>query len=164
MENNETVLLLHGTSEAAWARIQESCAMTRPFLTCREDVAEYYSECAVDEEPNWQGKENGHVLLAVRVPVSMLLADLPSFDEPLDFCLEDHAEDEDEWHEMIEAGDIPYPDRADWLTSLQFTGSVACAGNVPLASIELFDPQSHQALLADPALLQPSWAGGGMQP
>lgn len=157
----DTLLLLHGTTEAAWVRIQESGAMTRPYLTCRDDVAAYYSECAVDEEPTYQGQANAGILLAVRVPTALLRADLPAFDEPLDLYRDDHADSEDEWHELIENEEIPYPEREDWLTSLQYTGCVASAGDVPLANIEVFDPQRHRMLLADPATIQPAKTTAG---
>ncbi len=118
------IKLYHGTSSKCLEDIIKN-GTSKLYLTSSLDQAEYYAECASDED------ETEQVVCIVEVQIETLKADLPSFDEPLSYILKhNNVNSENDWHEMIENGDIPYPSQSDWKTSLKFTQSVVAIGKI----------------------------------
>lgn len=118
------IKLYHGTSSKCLEDIIKNGTSTL-YLTLSLAQAEYYAECASEED------ETEQVVCIVEVPIDILKADLPSFNEPLSYILKHNdIESEDDWHDMIENGEIPYPQQSDWKTSLKFTQSVVAIGKI----------------------------------
>jgi len=124
--------LFHGTSDAILGKIAKKGLKGRTSLTDSEELAEYYAEEAVAE---LGGSE---IILSVEVDENNLRVDWPAYDEPLTFYRDEYACDDEEWHEMIEEGEIPYPNNdKDWATALEATWSVKHEGAIPASSISM---------------------------
>lgn len=118
------VKLYHGTSEKSLVQLLENGA-EKIYLTSDSDQAEYYAECASEEDGSIPK------IVVIEVEESLLKADLPSFDEPLSYILGYHDFNaEDDWHEAIEEGEIPYPEFDDWKTSLKYAKTVLALGKI----------------------------------
>jgi hypothetical protein len=112
------IKLYHGTSSHCLNEIKEKGMPDGAYLTSDDEQAQYYAE-VVSEENNAVP-----VILVIEVDTDNLWADRPSFDEPLHFTIDEHANSEDDWHEMIENDEIPYPKQRDWQISLEYVKSV----------------------------------------
>lgn len=120
------MILFHGTSSVFVGNILAK-GLCQPYLTSDEEIAEYYAECAVDEH----GGEA--VLLKVVVDESkdVLKPDYPAYAEPLTFYRDEYASSDREWHEMLDAGEIPHPDSDEnWAVSLETVRSVLVASAI----------------------------------
>ncbi len=122
------IKLYHGTSKVKIDEMLKN-GTKKIYLTSDSDQAEYYAECAAEDD------ESESVIAVVEVDINMLKADLPSFDEPLTFILEFNDLSEDEWHEAIECGDIPYPKINDWQTSLKYAQTALEIGDIKPSQI-----------------------------
>jgi len=137
------MLLLHGTSTDSFERVVSSpSADIDLYLTDDYDQANYYAEVACDEIAD-MGGDGEEEFMAVALPTRLLLADRNAFDEPLTFMYGRPGVsvcNESEWHRAIDRGDIPYPDEADWKSSMIYSGSVKVEGSdVCMASFCKFD-------------------------
>lgn len=110
---------MHGTSSNQVEAILAEGLKAHTCLTCSEALAQYYAECAAEEDggvPVW---------LLAEVDPRTLRVDYAAFQEPLTYYRDEHAGDDDDWHAMIDAGEIPYPSSdKDWQTALAVTWSV----------------------------------------
>jgi hypothetical protein len=112
------IKLYHGTSSHCLDDIKEHGMPQGAYLTSDDNQAQYYAEVVSEEH---EGKP---VILVIEVDTGQLWADRPSFNEPLHFIIDEHADSEDDWHEMIENDEIPYPQQRDWQISLDYVKSV----------------------------------------
>ena len=123
--------LFHGTSDRLLAKIATG-GLKKPNLTDDHDIAMYYAEEACEE---FKGVP---VVLTVDVDESTLRVDQPAFDEPLTFYRDNYASSDEEWSEMLTAGEIPSPkNKQDWETSLLVTNSVKCISDIAPDNIRL---------------------------
>lgn len=112
------IKLYHGTSSHCIDEIKEHGMPKGAYLTSDDEQAQYYAQFVSEED------EGEPVILVIEVDTSQLWADRPSFDEPLHFIIDEHADSEDDWHQMIENDEIPYPQQRDWQISLNYVKSV----------------------------------------
>jgi hypothetical protein len=122
------IKLYHGTSKVKIEEMLKN-GTKKIYLTSDSDQAEYYAECAAEDD------DSESVIAIVEVNINMLKADLPSFDEPLTFILDFNDLSEDEWHKAIESGDIPYPKINDWKTSLKYAQTALAVGDIKPSQI-----------------------------
>lgn len=132
MLKKQIIRLLHGTSSNQVEAILAEGLKAHTCLTSSEELAQYYAECAADEdggEPVW---------LLVEVDPRTLRVDYAAFQEPLTYYRDEHARNDDNWHEMIESGEVPYPaSDKDWKTALAVTWSVKTSEPVKPRHIHL---------------------------
>lgn len=112
------IKLYHGTSSHCIEEIKQHGMPNGAYLTSDDEQAQYYAQVVSEEH------EGSPVILIIEVDTNELWADRPSFDEPLYFTIDEHADSEDDWHEMIENDEIPYPQQRDWQISLEYVNSV----------------------------------------
>ncbi len=129
---------MHGTCACCADKIVKEGMNEYSYLTTSETVADYYAE-VTREECDCEDE----VILAVEVHESELLADTNSFDEPLTFVWNEHADSESDWHDMIESGEIPYPEKEDYKTSLEYVGSVVHKSIILSSNISIYSPISE---------------------
>lgn len=127
------IKLLHGTCSCCAGKILKNGMNEMSCLTCNEDVASYYAEVACDDCNC--GEE---VILSVSVEYSDLIADLNSFNEPLTYFRKFYATSDENWHDMIESGSIPYPELNDFQTSLNYVTSAIHKSKIDASSISIF--------------------------
>ena len=133
------MILYHGTRSSRLPEIFRD-GLLKPYLTSDLEIAEYYAE-EVDHLRK-STEQDVPVILEVEVDESdtAIRPDYPSFDEPLSFFLYELVEDEEDWHDKIESGDIPYPENQDdWQTSLDVVRSVHYEGIVSPLRIKVFE-------------------------
>lgn len=119
--------LFHGTSASNARAILESGELRSPYLTSCEEQADYYAECAADET------EDAAVIFELEVPDNLLEVDFNAYAEPLTYFRNQWASSEEEWHEKIDCGEIPYPDHhRDIGTALKVTRSLKTSVNISL--------------------------------
>ncbi len=141
------IRLYHGTSSANAKSIILNGA-TKLYLTIDDEQADYYAKIASEED----GSEP--VILVVSVTEEQLCADLPSFNEPLSYILNNHNVNEDEWFEKIKNGGIIYPKIKDWKTSLKYTKTVLAIGKISPSQITLDgDLYEEDLLLIESAII-----------
>ena len=134
---SEKIELLHATSNKKLAQIrQDGFFFVGTCLTNSPEVAEYYIETIEDEIKEYH-LDDYPVLLKVFVDIDKLGPDFNSFSEPLTFFRNEYANNEKEWHELIEVGKIPYPNVGDWKTSLDVVWSVKTKEAVSAESCEV---------------------------
>lgn len=104
--------LYHGTSQINYEKIKATGFLEPCYLTSDDGQANYYAECASEEDGSNQ------VILVVEVNVNNLKADTNSYNEPLTHILELYDMSEEIWHESIENGYITYPKPEQWQISL----------------------------------------------
>lgn len=124
------IKLYHGTSTQHFEKIKALGCLNQAYLTSCSEQANYYAEQAAEEDGSLPK------ILVINIHTSSLLADVPSFDEPLTYILDEHHIDKEEWHEAIEDERIPYPKKNDWKTSLKYVFSVKTKSSVNLLDIE----------------------------
>lgn len=112
------IKLYHGTSSHCLDEIKQNGMPNGAYLTSDDEQAQYYAEVVAEENAGEA------VILVIEVDTTHLWADRPSFDEPLHFTIDEYADSEDDWHEMIENDEIPYPQQRDWQISLEYVKSV----------------------------------------
>ncbi|WP_063664363.1 hypothetical protein [Aliivibrio fischeri] len=119
------VSLYHGTSSTHSPNILKNGLRDNSYLTNNLSIAEYYAECACDEESMSYDEA---VILEVNIDKKSLSVDFASFEEPLSIYRNNFARTDRDWHQMIEDGDIPYPKSSnlsvDVQIALQVTGCV----------------------------------------
>lgn len=119
------VSLYHGTSSTHSSNILKNGLRDNSYLTNNLDIAEYYAECACDEEGMSYDEA---VILKVSIDKTTLSVDFASFEEPLSIYRNNFAKTDRDWHQMIEDGHIPYPNSNNLScnvnTALQVTGCV----------------------------------------
>lgn len=121
----EYITLYHGTDINSASKIIETGLKEGSYLTSLEELAEYYAECAMEET----GADD-YTTLKIIVPTNILEADTNAFDEPITISYKKLCSSEYDWHNMIENGKIPYPNKDDWKTSLKFTHSVKITNSI----------------------------------
>ncbi|GAB0154732.1 hypothetical protein [Marinobacterium sp. BA1] len=124
------MLFYHGTDSKGKAAIDAGEPLRTPFLTTSEALAEYYAECAMDENET----DDWHVL-AVNLSttdLALLRADFAAFEEPISFIRDLHANGESDWLDKLQSGEIRWPnDGFDFETSLTYTASTRCCVDIP---------------------------------
>jgi hypothetical protein len=133
------MILYHGTRSSRLSSIFRA-GLLKPYLTSDLEIAEYYAE----ERDHTRRIDYGDhaVILAVEVDESdtALKPDYPSFDEPLSFFLYELAEDEKDWFNRLDSGDIPSPENQDdWQTSLEVVRSVHYKGVILPGKIKVLE-------------------------
>jgi len=103
------------------------------FLTDDKALAHYYGESSMEDM-----EDDDYAILKVIVEEEDLEADQHSFDEPISFILKKHVNDEDEWHEGINNGSIPYPEKFDFETSLEYANAVKISNKNALDNTVIF--------------------------
>lgn len=124
------MLFYHGTDSLGKAAIDAGEPLRTPFLTTSEALAEYYAECAMEEN-----ETDDWYILAVNLSTSdlaLLRADFAAFEEPIAFIRDLHANGESDWDEKLESGEIRWPtDEFDFETSLTYTAAARCCVDIP---------------------------------
>jgi hypothetical protein len=114
--------LKHGTCSCKAEKIIESGFKQFSYFTDSNEIAEYYGMealCECDE------RCGDYDVLEILVPKTQLFVDYNSFEEPLKCFLNEHADSQEEWLEMIENKQIPFPkNEKDIETSLEVVRSV----------------------------------------
>lgn len=106
INGHDSITLFHGTTKARAASILENGIDANTYLTTNEELAEYFGECACDE----QNLDYSQIqILKVRVIKSNLRVDFEAYAEPITIFRNDFATSDTDWHEMCESGEIPYP-------------------------------------------------------
>lgn len=134
--------LMHGTSTKCLEGIMHDRAFNRRvFLTDCNESADYYAECASEEDGS------DPVVLLVEVHGYLLRPDDASFCEPLSFTKRKRGYSSDaEWNSAFIDGKLPYPENdEDFATSLQVVNGALCLAMLPASSI-LFKADSAQDL------------------
>ena len=128
------MILFHGTSRSVMEALSDENPLKTPYLTDNPELAEYYAECAMEEleDEDW-------VILAVNLTDDELIhlkADFHAFEEPISITRNDHASSDREWFEMIDEGEVRWPESDDdYATSLEFTGSVRLDIDIPASRL-----------------------------
>ncbi len=144
--------LYHGTSAGNARRILAGGALLKPFLTSCDEQAAYYAECAGEEA------RQSPVVIVLEIPDDLLAVDFNAYEEPLTYFRKKWATSEEDWHEKIESGDIPYPEHAgDIHTALQVTGSLRATVDVGVEFIQNLD---EVQAIADYSYCQPDPSPG----
>lgn len=124
--------LMHGTSSKALEQMRADGAMKSPiFLSDHDETANYYAECASEED------DSDPVVIIIEVNSDLLVRDDPSFAEPLSFIKSLHGIKSDaDWMAAFVSGDLSYPKgEYDFTTSLQVVRSVMCLAELPVSAI-----------------------------
>lgn len=130
-----TLTLYHGTTAEHAQAILTDGLRAGTCLTSREDIAEYYAECAVDEATD-EGRDTHEVILAITVERDQLCVDYPAYEEPLTYYRDEFVSSDEEWHTGLEDGSIPYPDNDnDVDTALSVTACVKTTSKIPASAI-----------------------------
>lgn len=133
------MILFHGTNISAYESLDENNPLCTPYLTDDLSLAEYYAECAMEDED-----DDDYVILAVNITeeeLQHLKADFNSFEEPISFIRNNFAESDREWFEKIESGEIPLPSSEhDYQTSLDYVSAVKINIDIPVSRlVEAYD-------------------------
>ncbi|WP_210498523.1 hypothetical protein [Vibrio crassostreae] len=121
-------ILYHGTTQDNAEKILKEGFKARACLTSDLEVAEYYAECACDEDGL---SYEECAIVAVTVERDSLVVDYPAYEEPLSFYKHNYTTSDREWREMIENAEIPYPrDEKDIDTALEVTTCVRVSSKV----------------------------------
>ena len=118
------IKLYHGTSQANYEKIKETGFLEPSYLTSDDSQANYYAECASEEDGSNQ------IILVIEVNIDNLKADTNSYNEPLTHILELYDMNEEDWHEAILSGYIKYPKPNQWQLSLDTVKSVQTTAKI----------------------------------
>ena len=126
----KTMQLLHGTTSSLWEKIQLK-GLRNPNLTTDKEVAGYFAKEAAEADGGMP------IILKVKVSANQLWVDGPAYEEPLTYYRNRWAASDEEWHQKIASGEIPYPvDARDWPTALRVTTCVLVKEIVPPSKIK----------------------------
>ena len=121
------MILYHGTSSKRARTIMKD-GLKSPYLTRDEDMACYYAEEAADEVGGMP------VILKVNISDSdsaALMADFPSFEEPLSYTLKPLGLSEEEFHKWLDKGKLWPKNERDWKQSLKIVKTAWYDGTIP---------------------------------
>jgi len=124
------VELLHATNQKSYKEIMKGGLSAGSFLTSSEEVAEYYAE-----------DYSSPIILGVATTTDNLLADYPSFEEPLTHFRNKYARSDEDWFELLDEGVVvSWPeDENDWHTSLEVVESVKTKNVIPPENIRVIN-------------------------
>ena len=125
------ITLFHGTSSRYFSLMQEGGIKENSCLTSSLELAEYYAECATDQDVDDGIHNTEPCIIECKVKKSDLVVDYSSWEEPISIFRKECAKSDEEWHCMIESGVIPYPkNQNDADTALKYTYSVRCLSKI----------------------------------
>lgn len=128
--------LFHGTTTALAQKILLEDLSAHSYLTSREDVADYYGEVAMDEAIDNGEDDADYVILRVSISQDALSVDYNAYSEPLTYYRNDFADNDEDWFQKIDSGNIPYRENEnDVATALSMTSCVKTKVKVSLNNI-----------------------------
>ena len=134
--------LYHGTSEANYREIRSLGVLSSPFLTSDDEHAQYYAECAAEEDFSQE------VILVVSIDTESLCADIQTYNEPLSYILKSYNLTERDWHTKIKEGVIDIPEINQWHISLEKVKCVMANSDISIKDI-IYDGSLNEKDEAD---------------
>ena len=120
-------IFYHGTDSVSAQKILQKGFNARGCLTTDIDLAWHFAECRIEElkENDELLEDTDEIVIKVEVENIDLVVDYPAYEEPITIYRNNFCNNESDWHQGIEDGDIPYPlNETDVETALSVTTCV----------------------------------------